>query len=130
MEEGPPPDDDGQPLPSEDAPRTEDRTMSKRVGKLVDMHVAHACNIIYAPFCLPSLTLRHLPPLHAQLKIEDTALDPHHAGVSEPPAHDYRPLHTAFGRCARAISTAAGGNTYVDGLVGTPFDDIPADRTT
>jgi hypothetical protein len=121
VEEGPPPDDDGQPLPSEDAPRTEDRTTSKRLGTLVDMHVDHACNIIYAPFCLPLLTLRHLPPLHAQLKIENTALDPHHAGVSEPPAHDYRPSHTAFERCERAISTAAGGNAYVDSLVGTPF---------
>jgi hypothetical protein len=68
--------------------------MSKRVGTLADMHVDHACNIIYAPFCLPSLTLRHLPLLHAQLKIEDTALDPHRAGVSKPPAHDYRPLRT------------------------------------
>ena len=52
MEEGPPLDDDGQPLPSEDAPRIEAWTRSKRVGTLVDMHVERACNIIYAPFCL------------------------------------------------------------------------------
>jgi len=79
VEEGPPPDDDGQPLPSEDVPRTEDRMTSKRVGTLVDMHVDHACNIIYAPFCLPSFTLQHFPPLHTKIKFEDTALDPHRA---------------------------------------------------
>ena len=122
MEEGPPPDDDGQPLPSEDAPRFEGRTTSKRTGTLGDMHVDHACNVIYAPFCLSPLAPCHLQPLHTTTKFEDTALDPHGAGMSYPPAHDCRPSRTAPGQRVKAISSTVGGKACHDGPSGTPFD--------
>ena len=103
------------------APRTEPRTTSKRIGTLVDMHVDHACNVIYAPFCLSPSPPCHLQPLHKITKFENTALDPPGAGISYPPAHDCRPSRTAPGQRVKAISTAVGGKACHDGPSGTPF---------
>ena len=85
------------------------------------MHVNHACNVIYAPFCLLPLALCHLQPPHTIKNFEDTALDPHGAGMSYPPAHDCRPSRIAPGQRVKAISKAVGGKACHDGPSGTPF---------
>ena len=121
MDEGPPPDSDRQPLPSEDVPCNADGVMSKQRAVPVDMHVPHAFNVIFAPIYSSSFTL--WPPLHLtpHTKTMSPALDPPNAGVSYPLAHDCRPLSTASGQRAEAARPAQGRKACIDSLAGTPF---------